>query len=288
MKGKNDQKQKLHVAILIIVSLSFFVFSDSIPGIKPVSQQKSEWCWAGVCECLVKYWDPTCKKTQAQIASVLVPQGQNHAPDPDSLPLCLTENGKPVNLQVTYLKTTIPWAEVKKEADEKRPFYFFIRWTSGNYHSNVYSGYIKDSTKLKFMDPMNGAFTYRTWEGCFDINGRGKWERTYKTMKGGTILLNNFSFAQAPQFLGIVQNSSQQAGKGVTFLFNDNSNDSRVLRIYNALGACVYESVMDRTVTQLSWGGSNSISSGKYYVLYGHEKSQGFKNTAKNSFTILK
>lgn len=284
MRSINNLKLTVCIILSIIVSFWFPAFPDSIPGIKLVKQEKSMWCWAGVCECLIKYWDRSCTKTQTQIASVLT--SQNTAPNPDDLPKCLLENGKPVNLQVTYLKTTIPWAEVKKEADEKRPFYFFIRWNSGGYHSNVFSGYINDSTKLKFMDPGGGSWVYRTWEGLSNVNNKGKWERTYKTLAANTNVINSFSFKQVHDNFRIVQNTMQQSGRGVTFIFNDNSNDSRMLRIYNTFGRCIYESVIDRTMPQLTLGSSGSLPAGRYYVLYGIDNTGN--SIGKNSFYIVK
>lgn len=288
MENLNLQKQKIGFVIFIAVFLSFPVFSDTISGIKAVGQDRSEWCWAAVCECLVKFYDKSCTKTQAEIASVLTTE--NIAVHPDSIPRCLTVNGQAVNLQVEYIKSTIPWKDVKKEADDKHPFYYMIKWSGGgetNYHSNVFCGYLNDSNKLKFMDPGGPNFTFRTWAGALNL-GSGTWWHTYKLKPGVSIVLDKSSFTQANNSLRIIKNPLLSSGKGVTIIFDDKSNDSRVLRIYNALGKCVYESIMDRDQTQLSWGVSNTISSGKYFVLHGHKKNQGFTGITKTFFNIIK
>lgn len=289
MKNKNHQKPKICFIVSIIGLLSVSVFSDTIPGVPKVSQQKAEWCWAAVCESLVKFWDKKCTKTQTQIAAVLT--SQNIAAHPDSIPRCLTENGKAVNLQVIYYKTTIPWKEVKAEADSGRPFYFMLTWNNGqtqtNYHSNVFCGYLNDSNKLKFMDPGGGSYVFRTWAGLSSISGSGKWWHTYKTRaKVPNVQLKNYSFAQVDNGFRIIQNRTLGSTKAVTFLFNSNSDAAGVLRIYNALGACVYESGIDGNMTQASWNEAASIPSGMYYVSLAPGNSRGIKNGARVSFYL--
>lgn len=285
MKMKWYINRSVFLAGIVTLTLRSSIFSDSIPGIKTFAPEKSSWCWVAVCECLVKYWDPSCTKTQADIASVLTTQ--NIVPEPDSLPRCLIENGKKVNLQVDYIKATIPWKDVKKEADDKRPFLFFIRLNSGGYHCNAFAGYIGDSTKLKFMEPSeggSGSFVYRTWTSLFDLpQNKGKWERTIKT-NAGTTYINNSSFSN--NNLKIMPNRMLHSGKGVTFMFNGNLQVLRALRIYNALGKCVYESCVDGNVTQLSW--DNTVSSGMYYVLYGYKNRDHLSVVNKSSFSVLK
>lgn len=272
---------------IITLLLSFPIFSDSIPGMRTFAPEKSSWCWVAVCECLVKYWDPSCTKTQAEIASVLTTQ--NEVPNPDSLPRCLLENGKQVNLQVEYIKSTIPWSEVKKEADNNRPFLFFIRLNNGGYHCNAFAGYIGDSTKLRFMEPSeggSGSFVYRTWASLSNLpQNKGKWERTIKT-SAGTTPVDNFSISLSNDNHAMMLNQILKTGTGVTFLLNNNSQSSRVLRIHNSLGSCIYESSIDETVTRISW--NDIASSGMYYLILGYKNKDGLSVAGKYPFSFVK
>ena len=287
MLWKRYTAHSVYPAGIVILAVCFSVFSDSIPGLQTFAPEKNGWCWAAVCECLVKYWDPSCTKTQADIAGVL--GDQNTVPDEDSLPYCLEESGKRVNLQVEYIQNTIPWQEVKKQADDKRPFLVLFRLKSGGYHCNVFAGYIGDSTKLKFMEPSeggSGSFVYRSWTNSLNLpQNKGTWERTMLT-NAGTTPVTNWYHSASNDNLKIVQHRPLHSGSGVTFLFNGGTHDSRVLRIHNSLGKCVYEYSFGGNVTQVSW--NDVVSSGMYYVLYGYKDSNGLTFVNKHSFSVVK
>jgi hypothetical protein len=286
-------RQRTIIGIGLLFLFSSGARTDTISGIKGYSQEKDEWCWAGISESIIRYYDKTNTQTQTQIASVLTTG--NIAPHTDSLPKVLIVGGKKVGLQVEYVKSSIPWADAKKEADSLQPFWVLISWTanptpsSTNYHSNLFCGYLNDSNHIKMLDPGGSAgspasFRIKLWK---DISWGSLWWRTYKTRVDISTIVSGTSFTQVNNGLRVVRNPMQTSGGSVTFLFNGNSNASKILGVYNARGSCVYESVIRGNATQASWDYSNRLSSGMYYASLQNTTDNGLQN-GKASFYLMR
>ncbi len=272
MESKKYHPQKWFLVTGIIFLISVTICADSIPGVPVLYEKNNNWCWAAATECIVKYYIPDLNKTQKQIASVLTTQ--NIAPPPEDIVKCLEENGKDVNLQAEMIERPLTWEEIKLEADEERPFIMLIRWNSGGYHANVNAGYIRDSTKIKWMEPIQkpGRMTYRSYKGSLKIGDRGKWERSYTTKIGTSIKKNTFSGNKNSNFFKIVRNDMQSPGAGITLLFNDHVQRSGTVNIYNASGVCLYRTELRGNTNRLSWTFPNSMATGLYYVSTGVQR----------------
>lgn len=169
MRRDHNITQKVLSSLLVISFLSFSVFAEYIQGIPTCKSAKGKWCWAGACESILKYYDKDLNKSQAEIAKVITTQ--NRAATLEEIEKCLVENGKDVGLEVTHIPNTLSWEEVKEQSDLKQPFIFYIKWNSGNYHCEVFAGYDKDESKLKFIDPAHGGIiTYRAYRNSFNVS----------------------------------------------------------------------------------------------------------------------
>lgn len=253
---------KISLGIASILTLTAMsAYSDLISGVPKVTQTQSHWCWAAASECITKFWDPSCTKTQAQIASVITTQ--NEAPDPTLIEKCLEENGKKVGLQVDTLLRPLTWTEIKRECDAKRPFFMLIRWNSGNYHSNVCAGYVTDSTRIRFMDPSFGSWVDRSYAQCLVVENRGKWERTFLTHLPTTIVpQQHYSEETNTNKLKIITTSSRNSHQTITMLFTESIIGH--VKIFNPSGVCVYASNIENVSSQLTWRPAIDLSAGLY------------------------
>lgn len=284
-------KQKLFLFLFLFILFSPDIFADTIPGVPIYVQTKSHWCWAGASEIILKYWNPDMTKTQTQIASVVTTE--NKAAKEEEIAECVSENGKPFNLECTMIPKTLSWSDMKKEADTNQPFIFFIRWNSGAYHCEVFAGYVNDSTKLKFIDPNHGGkITYRSYTNCFNVScgsNRGKWERTYVTSLATPIEKNAVSPLQNSSTFNIIYDKTpHRSSNWVIFSLNGYSKYPRTLQIYNARGNSVFSVKIERNTSLVPWNNSLVFPSGMYYVTLTESTGQSVQSSKIQVLNFVK
>jgi hypothetical protein len=291
MNRKKSQKLKTYCTLSFIFCFSLNVFSDTLSGAPIVGEDPNYmWCWAAATKSLVTFYDHAFKKTITEVASVYTTQ--DIAPPTNKIPEIVDKNGVQVNLKSTFKNGKMTWAEMKKEADEKHPFIFVIRWgVNGQYyHCNVFLGYVKDSTKLYFMDPGgNGSKPYRSFTQCIGNNidgSSGIWESSITTTQ--TTAITPFYQEQNNAGFRVVLDKNGALGKRLTLSFDTHGYGSSVLKLYNASGICVYKTEMDIGSRCASIAIPCSFASGMYYTLFALQDAQGNSVTGKKYFSIAK
>lgn len=288
----------LKIIKLLCTALTLILFNnltssaDTIPGIPTVGESPSYMlCWAAAIKSTITYYDPSfASKTVKDVAAVYTTKDDD-AP-PDTIAWVIRKNGQKINLQSKWIQGKMTWAQMKAEADAKRPFVFLIRWGSPDayYHCNVFMGYVGDSTKLYFMDPGgSGSRIYRSFEQCIGTNinnKKGYWECSYTTSLPSSVT-NEISNDNKIDF-NIIYNANQSGGRQVGFVFDKSNNAPSTLKFFDVSGACIYQTDISNTSKHSSVHIPYSFTPGMYYVLYGQENAQGFSILGKNSFYIIK
>lgn len=159
-------------AMILVSGIEQRCFSDTIPNIPFCRQEQKYWCWAASSQVLLKYYVPGFNKTQREIANTF--GINNGTSNTDTLVKTkipeLIEKNSVVNgtqyLTAELIFRPLTWEEIKVLADNKSPFtiiYHYPSQTSKDmYHCVIYGGYIKDSTRIKIVDPdvLTGKQTY--------------------------------------------------------------------------------------------------------------------------------
>ncbi|GEM_PF-4094286 len=288
MNEQIPARNKFLLFLLLALCFSLDSYADSIPGVPRVYERKNHWCWAAATECIVKYYDPSCTKTQSQIAGVITTQ--NIAPPPEDIVECLEENGSSVQLEAEMVDRPLEWEEIKRESDALCPFIMLIRWNSGGYHCNVCAGYIGGESKIKWMDPMQppGNFVYRSYNNSLEVNNRGHWESTFLTHLGTDIKKGITSHINGVQPFKILFPNTSSPGNSITFMFNTQVPSQKTFQVFNMRGICVFSSTIDENISTLTWGNARTIPSGKYFAILCIPDTKGINDNYTQSFSFLK
>ncbi|MFH1013528.1 MAG: hypothetical protein V1769_03350, partial [Thermoplasmatota archaeon] len=131
--------------------------------------------------------------------------------------------------------------------------------------------------------PGSGKFTIRTYNTSLSIdNGRGAWERSYLTKADITPIISSPRSPTNVQSLTLVHHDL----KGITFLVNNVLHTSNVLKIYNALGSCMYETLVQNPQAAIHWENQQTVPAGNYFVSLVEQS--GERRSETHSFSIVK
>ncbi|MBN1983139.1 MAG: hypothetical protein JW795_16515, partial [Chitinivibrionales bacterium] len=233
------------LVFVVCMMMASAVFADSIPGI-PVTRQQGDWrCWAGASESILKFYIPGFKKSQLEIASVITSKDEEIPKE--KIPDCINKNGAEHNVKAQLISKTLSWQEIKKACDDRKPMIILLKWTiAGEYHCNVLAGYIKDSTKIKLMDPIawtGSAMYYMTWTQLLQGNSKLSNSYWYQTIliSGGTPVdgLQQPETRDGALRILIAGNSPGRQPASIV-MQGWNRDFSAQLALFTMSGACVY------------------------------------------------
>ncbi|MBN1984251.1 MAG: hypothetical protein JW795_22180 [Chitinivibrionales bacterium] len=268
-------------------------YADTIPGVPITTQNPYNWlCWAAASQSILKYYVPGFNKTILQVASVITSSDEEIPVE--RIPECINTHGKQANITAQLLNRTLTWAEMKTAAEQKRPFIVLLKWVPPNYHCNVYAGFLKDSTKIRLMDPLaqSGNSIYSTnfeklLKGTPGTNfGSLGWYKTIM-ISGGTSIGNPYSNHMDAAKFRIVGDGLYRPNMPIELLFTPVGNSTQKVRIVNAMGTCFYESIITSLAKEQSLCIDVSLPAGAYIATLAAENNSGKNHIEQKSFIIL-
>lgn len=248
--------------VFALVTTIFFsqnISADTIPNITWIKQEKFAWCWAASSHVLLNYYIQNFSKTQAEIAKTI---SDDTSQDGDTVPReeipdCIRLSSKPTPnspplLSATFLDRPLTFTELKEYAENNRPFTVVYNYhIRPYYHCVVYGGYIRDSTRIKIIDPdrLRGTKTYiNSYKEL--ITGA-----YYKDIWVASILVEHAT--SVDEMANYIQNTSpmnlflkRNAGKHFTIVCNNPNQNIYALKIFNMRGMSLYSAIINPQTTE--------------------------------------
>ncbi|GEB33187.1 C39 family peptidase [Brevibacillus sp. FSL K6-0770] len=180
LRFKNFLALFLAAVLLLLPNTAAFAGKKDYPDpqikIKPVSQEKSQWCWSAVSVMLLELYGK--KMSQSEYAKFVNGSTDNVTIFKSQFIDKLNEKG----IYGDYKATAATWNEIKSSIDKGRPVVVFKKKQKGNGHVLIINGYFNkpgDNTNYVIMvDPNGGTEDWYTYEEVAN-NSYNVWEASW-------------------------------------------------------------------------------------------------------------
>jgi Papain-like cysteine protease AvrRpt2 len=148
------------------------------------TQTQTLWCWAAVAVSIDRFFSPTAKQTQCQVAQAVLKSNVKCCANPkpcnkeEHLETALSAVG---NLRQAMTRP-LDFDEVQEELDAGLPVCARIGWTGGGGHFVTLAGYKRlrsGGIKVHVADPKWGSSIVEFEEFRASYMGRGEWTDTF-------------------------------------------------------------------------------------------------------------